>query len=62
MRVLPIFRMEGIQIKVRLRLVVDDSNQPLLTCGRCSEVVVKASLTVYLFWFEKILCQRISFL
>ena len=33
-------------IKVRFRLVIEESNWPLLTGGRCSEVVVKASLTV----------------
>ncbi len=33
-------------IKVRFRLVVDESNRPLLTDGHCSEVVVKAVLTV----------------
>jgi hypothetical protein len=27
-------------IKVRFRLVVDESNQPLLTGGSCSEVVI----------------------
>ncbi len=46
-------------IKVRFKLVADDSNQPLLTCGRCSEVVVKAGLTVYLFWFEKMISKNI---
>jgi hypothetical protein len=30
----------------RFRLVVDELNRPLLTGGRCSEVVVKAALTV----------------
>ena len=33
-------------MKVRFRLVVDEPNWLLLTCGRCSEVVVKAGLTV----------------
>jgi hypothetical protein len=33
-------------IKLRFRLVVDDSNWPLLTGGRCSHVVVKSGLTV----------------
>jgi hypothetical protein len=33
-------------IKVRFILAVDDKNRPLLTGGRCSEVVVKAGLTV----------------
>ncbi len=31
-------------IKVRIRLVLDESNRPLLTCGHCSEVVIKAGL------------------
>jgi len=35
-------------MKVRFRLVVDESNLPLLTGGRCSEVAVKAGLTVFL--------------
>jgi hypothetical protein len=30
---------------VRFILAVDDKNWPLLTGGRCSEVVVKAGLT-----------------
>ena len=34
-------------IKVRFRLVIDEQNWPLLTGGRCSEVVVKAGLTVH---------------
>jgi hypothetical protein len=34
-------------IKLRFRLVVDDSNWPLLTGGRCSQVVVKSGLTVF---------------
>ncbi len=33
-------------IKLRFRLVVDDSNWPLWTGGRCSQVVVKSGLTV----------------
>jgi hypothetical protein len=33
-------------IKVSFRLVVDESNQPLLTGGCFSELVVKACLTV----------------
>jgi hypothetical protein len=33
-------------IKLRLRLVVDNSNWPLLTGGRCSQVVVQSGLTV----------------
>jgi hypothetical protein len=33
-------------IKVRVRLVVNESNRLLLTGGCCSEVVVKAGLTV----------------
>ncbi len=33
-------------IKLRFRLAVDDSNWPLLTGGRCSQVVVKSGLTV----------------
>ena len=33
-------------IKLRFRLVVGDSNWPLLTGGRCSQVVVKSGLTV----------------
>jgi hypothetical protein len=32
-------------IKLRFRLAVDDSNRPLLTGGRCSQVVVKSGLT-----------------
>jgi hypothetical protein len=32
---------------LRFRLVVDDSSWPLLTGGRCSQVVVKSGLTVY---------------
>ncbi len=38
-------------IKVRFRLVVDDSNWPLLTGGRCLEVAVKAGLTVYWIFY-----------
>jgi hypothetical protein len=34
-------------IIVRFRLVVDESNHPLLTGGCCSEVAIKAGLTVY---------------
>jgi hypothetical protein len=34
---------------VRFRLVVDDKNWPLLTGGCCSEVVIKAGLTVQSF-------------
>ncbi len=34
-------------IKLRFRLVVDDSNWPLLTGGRYSEVVIRTGLTVY---------------
>jgi hypothetical protein len=30
-----------------MRLVIDPSGWPLLTCGRCSEVVVKTDLTVF---------------
>ncbi len=37
--------------KVRFRLVFDESNQPLLTGGHCSEVVVKAGLTDRLIIF-----------
>jgi hypothetical protein len=33
-------------IKLRFRLAVDDSNWPLLTGGRCSQLVVKSGLTV----------------
>jgi hypothetical protein len=33
---------------MRFRLVVDESNWPLLTGGRYSQVVVKAGLTVLL--------------
>jgi hypothetical protein len=33
-------------IKVRFRLVIDESNWPLQIGGRCSEVVVKVGLTV----------------
>jgi len=36
-------------IKVRVRLVVDDSKWPLLTGGRCSQVVVSTGLTVHHF-------------
>jgi hypothetical protein len=32
---------------VRFRLVVDESNRTLLTGSHCSEVAVKAGLTVY---------------
>ena len=35
-------------MKVRLRLVVDESNRPLLAGDRCSEVAVKAGLSVLL--------------
>jgi hypothetical protein len=35
-------------IKVRIRLVLNESNRSLLSCGQCSEVVVKAGLTVVL--------------
>ncbi len=34
-------------IKLRFRLAVYGSNWPLLTGGRCSQVVVKSGLTVY---------------
>jgi hypothetical protein len=34
-------------IKLRFRLAVDGSNWPLLTGGRCSQVVVKSGLTVF---------------
>ena len=33
-------------IKLRFTLAIDDSNWPLLTGGRCSQVVVKSGLTV----------------
>jgi hypothetical protein len=33
-------------IKLRFRLAVDDSNWPLLTGGRCSQVVVRSGLIV----------------
>jgi hypothetical protein len=33
-------------IKLRFRLVIDESNRPLFTGGCCSELVIKASLTV----------------
>jgi hypothetical protein len=33
-------------INVRFRLVVDESNRPLLTGGRCSEVAVRSGLAV----------------
>jgi hypothetical protein len=36
-------------IKLRFRLAVDGSNWPLLTGGRCSQVVVKSGLTVFFF-------------
>ena len=32
---------------MRFILVVDDTNWPLLTGGRCSQVVVKSGLTVH---------------
>jgi hypothetical protein len=38
---------------VRMRLVVDPSDWPLLTGGRCSEVVVKTGLTVLIFCILK---------
>jgi len=34
-------------LKLRFRLVFDESNPPLLKGGRYSKVVVKSSLTVY---------------
>jgi hypothetical protein len=37
-------------IKLRFRLAVDDSNWPLLTGGRCSQVVVRSGLTVPENW------------
>jgi hypothetical protein len=36
-------------IKLRFRLVVGESNWPLLTGGRYSQVVVKSGLTVLVF-------------
>ena len=40
-------------IKVRFKLVIDESNQSLLTSGRCSEVVVMAGLTVlHMYYFN----------
>ncbi len=42
-------------IKLRFRLAVDDSNWPLLTGDRCSQVVVKSGLTVLwkVFFIQK---------
>jgi hypothetical protein len=40
-------------IKLRFRLAVDDSNWPLLTGGRCSQVVVRSGLTVFDFFLVK---------
>ncbi len=40
--------MQRCLIKLRFRLVVDDSNWPLLTGGRYSQVAVKSGLTVLL--------------
>jgi hypothetical protein len=37
-------------IKLGFRLVVDDSNWPLLTGGCCSQLVVKSGLTVLVFF------------
>jgi hypothetical protein len=42
---------------LRFRLVVDDSNWPLLTGGRYSEVVVRTGLTV----FDKVIFNEASF-
>jgi hypothetical protein len=39
-------RLKEVPDKLRFRLVVDESNQLLLTGGHYSEVVVKAGLTV----------------
>jgi hypothetical protein len=44
-------------IKLRFRLVVDDSNWPLLLGGRCSQVVVKSGLTVYINYIIYIILQ-----
>jgi len=58
-------------IKVRFRLVVDVSNWPFLTSGRCSEVVVQTGLIVFkikivdsfkilkliLIWFPSSFCK-----
>ncbi len=46
-------------MKVRIRLVIDESNWPLLTGSHCLEVAVKADLTVYKC--EKT-CKRRKFL
>jgi hypothetical protein len=46
-------------IKLRFRLVVDGSNWPLLTGGRCSQVVVKSGLTVLYFLNVKIVATSI---
>ena len=38
---------------MRFKLVIDESNQSLLTSGRCSEVVVMAGLTVlHMYYFN----------
>ncbi len=45
---------------MRFRLVVDESNWPLLTGGHCSEVAVKAGLTVYLknaLFYDTFFCR-----
>ncbi len=44
-------------IKLRFRLAVDGSNWPLLTGGRCSQVVVKSGLTV--LKTEEILTEKV---
>ncbi len=44
-------------IKLRFRLVVEDSNWPLLTGGRCSQVVIKSGLTLYINYIIYIILQ-----
>jgi hypothetical protein len=43
-------------IKLRFRLVVDDSNWPLFTGGCCSQVIVKSGLTVHTFGSRETNC------
>jgi hypothetical protein len=51
-------RLTEVLIKLRFRKAIDGSNWPLLTGGRCSQVVVKSGLTVLylgnIFHSEKI--------
>ncbi len=46
---------------MRFRLAVNEPNWPLLTGGRCSEVVVKAGLTVHTFFYYRKMIEHTMF-